>query len=218
MRRNVCPSKLPKTVDYRGQISPVKDQGEMGNSQLFATIDSLADGIQVRNGSAPPPLSQQNLIDCAPWPTNYFEWIQQNNGIDTEASYPTTGQPGECKFNPDTVGARLPWYQEIIAGNETDLACAVAGVGPTVVCVDASQSSFQFYTGGVYYDSSCTTTIDHCMLVVGYGSIGNAQYWLVKNSWGSSWGMKGFILMAKNKGNNCGIASYATAPFAVPVV
>lgn len=98
-------------------------------------------------------------------------------------------------------------------GNETALQVALVKQ-PVATIVDASLASFQVYTSGVYYDPNCSSThLDHMMLIVGYGTMDGRDYWLVKNSWGSQWGMGGYMMMARNRGNNCGIASYASYPY-----
>ena len=102
-------------------------------------------------------------------------------------------------------------YAWVSRGSEAALQEAVANIGPVAVTVDASQFSFQLYTGGIYDPPNCSDfNLDHGMLVVGYGSNQDGKdYWIVKNSWGVSWGQNGYILMARNEGNKCGIASDA---------
>lgn len=79
------------------------------------------------------------------------------------------------------------------------------------VAIEADQSSFQFYDSGVYSDPSCGKKLDHGVLVVGYGSELGKDYWKVKNSWGSTWGLQGYILMARHM-DICGIAEAACYP------
>lgn len=104
-------------------------------------------------------------------------------------------------------------YVILPKGKEDNLVRVLATKGPVSVAIDASLTEFQFYKKGVHYNSKCTSRLNHGVLVVGYDTDKEGgDYWIVKNSWGKFWGDKGYILMARNKNNNCGIASYASYP------
>ena len=136
----------------------------------------------------------------------------QQGGIDTETSYPYDAYDGQCRFNPNTIGAKINSYKNVGPfGSEKALAKAVAENGPVSVAVDAS--GFHQYHGGIYYDQNCRNDrsgLNHAVLVVGYGP----NYWIVKNSYGSGWGDNGYIYMSRNRKNNCGIANLPSYPIA----
>ena len=105
-------------------------------------------------------------------------------------------------------------FDNVYKYSESSLQTAVYEVGPISVSIDASHWSFQVYSSGLYYEPACSDTVlDHSVLVVGYDSSDLLNdYWIVKNSWGTGWGQEGYIWMARNANNNCGIASDATYP------
>lgn len=162
-----------------------------------------------------------------------FQYIKDNGGIDTEQSYPYEGHDDTCRFQAKNVGATDKGFVDLPEGDEEKLKEAVATIGPVSVAIDASHESFQFYAEGrftledshkrqiviilflkgVYDEPECDSgSLDHGVLVVGYGSDNGFDYWLVKNSWSTKWGDAGFIKMARNKKNQCGIASAASYP------
>uniref|UniRef100_A0A3P8RRC4 Cathepsin K n=1 Tax=Amphiprion percula TaxID=161767 RepID=A0A3P8RRC4_AMPPE len=216
-------SKLPKSVDYRkkGMVTPVKDQGSCGSCWAFSSVGALEGQLAKTTGQL-MNLSPQNLVDCVKendgcgggYMTNAFRYVQENGGIDSEESYPYVGEDQPCRYNSTGMAAQCKGYQEIPQGDEHALAVALFKVGPVSVGIDATQSTFQFYQRGVYYDANCNKDdINHAVLAVGYGvNTKGKKYWIVKNSWSERWGNKGYILMARNRGNLCGIANLASYP------
>jgi len=218
---------MPTSWDWnsKGAVTGIKNQGDCGSCWSFSTTGSV-EGCHFIAGASLVGLSEQNLMDCSipegdegcdgGLMTDAMDYIISNHGIDTEASYPYLAEDGtSCMYKAANLGATMKKYVNVTQGSESDLQ-AKAFIGPTSVAIDAALSSFQFYSSGVYFDSACSSTqLDHGVLVTGWGVDSTSQYpnyWIVKNSWGTDWGMNGWIWMARDENNACGIATMATLP------
>jgi len=206
----------------KGAVTPVKNQGQCGSCWSFSTTGSVEALNFMYTGNL-ISLSEQNLIDCSGSFGNggcsgglmddAFRYIIANNGIDKEDNYPYQAVQGSCRFQSAWTGASIKSFSDVQSGNEGALTNTI-NQQPVSVAIDASHQSFQMYQSGIYSESQCSTTsLDHAVLAIGYGS-NNGDYYIVKNSWGTSWGMNGYIWMSRNNNNNCGIATMASIPLA----
>jgi len=144
-----------------------------------------------------------------------FEFVIKNKGLCTEKAYPYTASDGQCKESTCTSTVTITAYKDVPQNDETQLQAAVAQQ-PVSVAVDASENFWQFYSGGVIPASQCGTDLDHGVLAAGYGEANGKPYWIVKNSWGTSWGLNGYILLERGTTSGspgtCGIAMVASFP------
>lgn len=219
-------SANPASVDWttKGAVTAVKNQEQCGSCWAFSTTGSVESAWFLANGTL-PELSEQQLVDCSTAEGNQgcngglmdygFEYIIKNKGITTEAAYPYTATgPNTCVAAGKPVAATLSGYKDVAVNSETALETAIVQQ-PVSVAVEADQSVFQFYSGGVM-DSACGTQLDHGVLAVGYGTEGGKEYYKVKNSWGADWGAKGYILLGRgakfNPSGQCGIQMAASYP------
>ncbi|XP_044464099.1 thiol protease aleurain-like [Mangifera indica] len=215
---------LPETKDWReaGIVSPVKDQGHCGSCWTFSTTGALEAAYHQAHGKQ-ISLSEQQLVDCAQafnnfgcsggLPSQAFEYIKYNGGLDTESAYPYTGKDGECKFSSENVGVQVVDCVNITLEAEDELKHAVASVRPVSVAFEVV-NGFQSYESGVYSSNTCGSTpmdVNHAVLAIGYGVEDGVPFWLIKNSWGQSWGDNGYFKMELGK-NMCGVATCASYP------
>ncbi|CAJ1083415.1 procathepsin L-like isoform X2 [Xyrichtys novacula] len=217
-------SSIPQTVDWRknGLVSPVQNQGMCGSCWAFSSLGALEGQMKKQTGAL-VPLSPQNLVDCSIKDGNHgcrggfiskaFGYIIRNGGVDSERFYPYEHQNGKCRYSDAGKAAYCSKFHILPHGDEKALQAAVASVGPVSVAVNAMLRSFHLYRGGLYNVPNCNPRFtNHAVLVVGYGTDRGQDFWLVKNSWGTAWGEQGFIRIARNKKNLCGIANFAIYP------
>jgi cathepsin L len=140
-----------------------------------------------------------------------YQYIEKY-GLEPEASYKPKDNNG-CGYNASLVVTKCGGYASVTKGSESELLRICHDNGPITVTIDAGHRSFQLYKNGVYSDTLCSSvTLDHTVLLVGWGNYNGKDYWLLKNSWGPAWGMEGYFMLARNQNNMCGIATSAFYP------
>jgi len=211
-------------VDWRtkGYVTGVKDQGQCGSCWAFGAIASLEAAHFETHGEL-ISLSEQQLVDCdsqdggcnGGWYDTAWKYIKNEGGSNTETAYPYEARDGSCRVDSNGFVAAVsgcnggPNFFCDNHGMDGDEANLVAALNdrPQAVAVDATY--FQFYSGGVFHSALCSTSrLNHAVTAVGYGSDAGDDYYIVKNSWGASWGEDGYIRMARGTANMCGIANY----------
>lgn len=215
---------VPAKIDWRqyGMVTGVKNQGQCGSCWSFSATGAVEGQMKNVTGYL-VSLSEQQLVDCddycfgcnGGWVQYGYQYILEHGSV-SERDYPYEAVQRACRTGNKKVYGYVSRYVDLSPGDEEMLKQAVGHVGPVSIAIDASHQSFQLYHSGVYYESYCGNTpssLDHAVLAVGYGTDQwGIDYWIVKNSWGSKWGQKGYVLMARGFGNNCGVATDATYP------
>jgi cathepsin L len=202
----------PASIDWstKGAVTPVKDQGQCGSCWAFSTTGGLEGAWKLASGSL-TSMSEQFFVDCSKQNSgcngglmDYAFSFAKSQAVATESSYPYTARDGTCKSSYSTAipAGGVTGYTDI-SSSASALKSALDGQ-PVSVAIQADQSVFQQYTGGVI-TSGCGSNLDHGVTAVGYD--GNTIK--VKNSWGSSWGVNGYVSIDASQ---CGITTSASFP------
>jgi len=120
-----------------------------------------------------------------------------------------------CWYDPYLITPVKPINHTMVKPNSFKALKAAIAEGPTLVAVEADQSVFQFYSGGILNSDKCGTSLDHAVAAIGYGvDQTKGDYYIVRNSWGYTWGMNGYIYIAGGLDGPgiCGIQQDASYP------
>ncbi len=214
-------TSLPTSVDWRtkGVVTPVKDQGQCGSCYSFSNTGALEGIFALTNGTL-ESFSEQQIVDCSLISKGgpnmgcnggqigaTMNWIGKNGGLCTESSYPyssgTTQSSGKCTACKLVAGSAIKSHVDVQA-TDNAMMSAIAQQ-PVSIAVEADQRAFQLYSSGVF-TSDCGTNLDHAVLLVGYGtdSSSNQDYYILKNSWGTTWGSQGYMYIGRGSQYNSG--------------
>lgn len=207
LSEHVAVESLPRTVDYRtanpAVLTPVKNQGGCGSCWAFASTETAESHLAINQGKL-LVLAPQQLVDCAPNPDHCggtggcqgstaelaYNYTIHSAGLLTEEQYPYTAQTQTCKAESKKPVATLGGYVTLPTNNVTALQNAVA---QQPIAISVAASAWALYSGGIFDSKQCGTDVNHLVQLVGYGTDSGTDYWIVRNSWGSSWGEEGFI-------------------------
>ena len=209
---------IPSSIDWRalGAVTPVKDQGQCGSCWSFSVTGALEGIYQITNNKL-VSFSEQELVDCSNiknggpnmgcnggnmQPT--FDWISKNGGLCSESSYPyisgSTKTAGTCQHTCSLVsGSKVTSSIAVKPKSDIDMVTALSQQ-PVSIAIEADQREFQLYASGIFNSLNCGQNLDHGVLLVGY----SPDYYIMKNSWGTSWGESGYMRMARGSQYNSG--------------
>lgn len=231
-------SALPTSVDWRtkGVVTNVKSQGNCGSCYSFSSTGALEGIYAITHGNL-VSFSEQQIVDCdnglnkahgcnGGLMDQVFSYVSSNGGLCSEQDYPyvsgTTQKAGTCQTSCKLVsGSKISKYTDVTPNSDNAMMTALAQQ-PISVAIQANQKEYQLYNSGVF-TAPCGADLDHGVLLVGYSSDNGQDYYILKNSWGTSWGMGGYVLLGKgndpatgkpyNKGaGQCGVLSEGSFP------
>lgn len=220
---------VPESIDWvkKGAVTPVKNQGQCGSCWSFSTTGAMEGAYFVAYNKL-VSFSEQELVDCdnvdkgcnGGLMDNAFKWVEKNGGLCSENDYKynsgTTKKAGSCDKSCSNIeNSEISDYYDVKTNSDEAMMEALAGQ-PVAIAIQADQKDFQLYKSGVF-TGSCGTRLDHGVLAVGYGSLDGEDYYKVKNSWGTTWGDNGYILLGRGSSYNrgkgqCGMLMSASYP------
>jgi cathepsin F len=207
----------PESYDWRdqGKVSSVKNQGMCGSCWAFSAIGNIESVYAIKTGKN-VDFSEQQLVDCdkvdqgcnGGLMEDAFKYLN-TSGVMTNQDYPYRGTDGQCRFDQSKVAARVSGFQFASSQDENEIKQFLFENGPLAIAINATP--LQFYFWGIFnpwFEWICNPKeLNHGVLLVGYGVSGSTPYWIVKNSWGSGWGEKGYFRIIAGKGA-CGVNTY----------
>lgn len=208
----------PTSIDWRekGAVNEIKDQGQCGSCWAFGTVQACESAYAISKGKL-YSCSEQEIVDCCEYCSGCDGGVEcvtldyiirlQDGYLMSEEDYPYKFVQQRCAWDKSKGINQIKSYIRGEKGDEDALKTLISQ-GVCDIGIDASKYSFQLYSGGIYDEPSCSSTaLNHAVGLVGYGTMNDVDFWIVRNSWGKSWGEKGYIRMIRNNNNQCGVAT-----------
>jgi len=221
------PEANEDSVDWRerGAVTDVKNQKSCGSCWAFSTTGAI-EGAYFNATKELVSFSEQQFVDCdkkngdhgcfGGLMDNAFKYAM-NVKIEKESDYPYKGRTfgGDCNYDAAKGVAQVVSYVDVETNNVDALKNALAN-GPVSVAIQANKPVFQMYKGGIITSEECGTNLDHGVLCVGYGEENGTGYFIVKNSWGPTWGEEGYVRLGQESTNPAGICGILSGPPSQP--
>lgn len=203
-----------KAIDWRskGKVQGIKDQKQCGSCWAFSSVSALESAYAVKHGKL-YSFAEQQLVDCEPKSHGCrgglqryaYDYYKTHNAIE-ESSYKYTAKDGTCQYSSKSHSSvKTTGYKSVAAKNPDQMKAALQSQ-PLSVSIEADKSAFQRYKSGIFNSAECGTRLDHATNVVGWGSSAGKDFWIMRNSWGKTWGESGYMRLEIQSGNGvCGI-------------
>jgi C1A family cysteine protease len=217
---DVSSDEIPSSWSWltEGAVTPIKNQEQCGSCWAFATV-ATSEGLYKINGNTLTSFSEQQIVDCdttcdgcnGGWPYLAMAYVAKS-GLETETEYPYTGTGGKCSYNAKEATETGVTGAAFVTPRSPSALSATVYTQPVAIIVEADQNAFQLYSSGII-TTGCGTALDHAITAVGY----TPDYFIVKNSWGTTWGQEGYVWISSSTQYNgglgaCGIFSQPQYP------
>lgn len=214
-------SQNADSVDWRQKnaVNAIQDQGQCGSCWAFSTMASVEGEHAIKTGEL-LKFSEQQLVDCSTMNhgcnggsmTLAYYYLKSHYAI-TEDAYGYKGRQGTCQYDADTKTSVETTGSFSVTANSSSQLLSALNSNVVSVAIEADKAVFQMYKGGIFDSAQCGTQLDHGVALVGYGTENGQQYYILRNSWGTSWGEQGYMRMAVQDGAGvCGVQMAAVYP------